>query len=52
MLVAVNKADREFVDFNSKFLEVQEFTKLDCIPISAKDGTGLENLVISLRALV
>jgi len=52
MMVAVNKSDWEFVHFSDKFNDVANSTNLDCVAISAKEGFGLENLIISLRALI
>ena len=52
MLIAVNKSDREDCNFGQKLLEVQESTSIDCVSISAKEGYGLEGLIVKLRSKV
>ena len=51
-MVAVNKCDRQFVNFNQKFEAIKRHVTHPIIPISAKEGTNLEVLLESLKEIV
>ena len=51
-VLAVNKSDRPYTHFNSRFKYMQKNVSIPIIPISAKEGTNLEVLLETLKELV
>ena len=51
-VLAVNKSDRPYTHFNSRFKSMQKSVSIPIIPISAKEGTNLEVLLETLKDLV
>jgi translation elongation factor EF-G len=51
-LIVVNKMDREYTDFNEKFIELKRNVHAPIMPISAKEGTNLETMIETIKDIV
>ena len=51
-VLAVNKCDRKYTNFNRRYKSIENSVDLPIIPISAKEGTNLEVLLETLKSLV
>jgi len=53
MMIAVNKADRAYTQFNQKFSMLKKRANgVPILPISAKEGTNLEVLLETIKEIV
>lgn len=51
-LIALNKSDRKYTHFESREQSLRKHVHAPLIPISAKEGYGLELLLETLREMV
>ena len=51
-LIAVNKSDRAYTNFQQRYQGLQKAVHAPLVPISAKEGTNLELLLESIRDIV
>ena len=51
-LIALNKSDRKYTNFDKRYETLKRHAHAPVIPISAKEGSGLEVLLEELRELV
>ncbi len=51
-LIALNKSDRKYTHFESREQSLRKHVHAPLIPISAKEGHGLELLLETLREMV
>ena len=51
-LIVVNKCDRKYVNFRQKMDRLKKIAHAPVLPISAKEGDNLEQLLESLKEIV
>jgi len=51
-LIAVNKMDRKYTDFQAKYSRLKRHAHAPIIPISAQEGLNLETLLETIKETV
>ena len=51
-LIVVNKCDRKYVNFKQKYERLKKIAHAPIMPISAKEGENLEQLLETLKEII
>ena len=51
-LIVVNKCDRKYVNFKQKYERLKKIAHAPMMPISAKEGENLEQLLETLKEII